>query len=150
MFAICAATLSGVNASTTSVRGVRIQTIVKIVVPIRLNIRWMMVVRFAFLLVPIAARIAVIQVPIFCPNSTYTAFPRPINPLEARACRIPTEAEEDWIIAVKMAPARIHRIGLENLVSNATKASDSLRGIIAALIISIPTNRIPSPARISP
>ena len=29
------------------------------------------------------------------PNNTYTAWGRPRTPLAARACRIPTEAEED-------------------------------------------------------
>ena len=54
------------------------------------------------------------------------------------------------MIAVNTAPARIPRIGLENWVSRAIKASESLNGIIAALIISIPTNKIPNPARIKP
>ena len=46
-------------------------------------------------LVPIEARTAVIQVPIFCPNNTYTAPSKPITPLAANACKIPTEAELD-------------------------------------------------------
>ena len=93
--AIWAATLVGVQLSTRAVSGVRIQTVVKITVPIKLNVRWMIVVRFAFLLVPIDASTAVIQVPIFCPKRTNTALGSPINPLDARACKIPTDAEED-------------------------------------------------------
>ena len=75
-------------------------------VPNTLNIRWMMVVRLALRLVPMEAKTAVIQVPMFCPKRTYTALSRPITPLRASACRIPTEAEEDWIRAVMPAPTR--------------------------------------------
>ena len=35
------------------------------------------------------------QVPMFWPNRTYTALERGIRPLEASACKMPTEAEED-------------------------------------------------------
>lgn len=86
---------------------------VKSTVPMMLNIRWMMVVRLALRLVPMAASTAVIQVPIFWPNSTYTALGRVISPLVASACRIPTEAEEDCIIAVKKHTGQNpqHRIG---------------------------------------
>ena len=73
-----------------------------------------------------------------------------MTPLEASACKMPTEAEEDWMMAVKIAPARMPRIGLENLVISETKASDSRRGTIELLIMSIPMNRIPKPAMILP
>ncbi len=46
------------------------QTVVKITVPMTLNIRWMIVVRLALRLVPIEASTAVMQVPMFWPNST--------------------------------------------------------------------------------
>ena len=49
-----------------------------------LNIRWIMVVRLALRLVPIEARTAVMQVPIFWPKSTYTALFKPISPDLAR------------------------------------------------------------------
>ena len=68
----------------------------------------------------------------------------------ARACRIPTEAEEDWITAVKAAPARIPRIGFENWVINRTKSSESRRGIMESLIIPIPIKRTPIPAIMPP
>ena len=71
------------------------QMTVKIMVPMMLNIKWIIVARFAFLLVPIDAKTAVIQVPIFWPNKTNTALDRLIAPLTANACRIPTDAEED-------------------------------------------------------
>ena len=65
ILAICAAGLSGVKFCTTVVSGVRIQTMVKIIVPMILKVKWIMVVRLAFLLVPMDARTAVMQVPIF-------------------------------------------------------------------------------------
>ena len=64
-------------------------------VPITLNIRWMMVARLALRLVPMEASTAVMHVPMFCPKSTYTALGSPMTPLLASACKIPTEAEED-------------------------------------------------------
>ena len=90
-----------------------------------LNIRWMIVVLFAFTFIPMDARTAVIQVPIFCPNSTYTALDRGTIPVAASAWRIPTDAEEDWMIAVNTAPTRIPISGLLNLVMRLINASDS-------------------------
>ena len=54
------------------------------------------------------------------------------------------------MIAVKIAPARMPRTGLENWVISEMKASDSRSGIIAALIMSMPMNRMPRPAMILP
>ena len=64
-FAICAAGFAGLVVIIQSTNGVTIHSTTKIAVPTTLNIRWMAVVRFAFLLVPTEARTAVIQVPIF-------------------------------------------------------------------------------------
>ena len=110
----------------------------------------MIVARLAFRLAPMEASTAVMQVPMFWPKRTYTALPRPMTPLEARAWRMPTEAEEDWIRAVKAAPARMPSRGLENLVNSSTKAGESRRGTMAELIISMPMNSTPSPARMLP
>ena len=71
------------------------------------------------------ASTAVIQVPIFCPNSTYTALDRGIIPVAARACKIPTDADEDWIMAVNTAPTRMPRSGLLNCVIRWINVSDS-------------------------
>ena len=94
-FAICAAGLSGTKLIIQLVNGVTRQITVNTMVPMILNIRWMMVVRLALILVPMDASTAVMQVPIFCPNSTKTAPSRPMSPLTASAWRIPTDAEED-------------------------------------------------------
>ena len=113
--AICAAGLE-VTLSIKDTNGVTIHNMVKITVPITLNIRCINVVRFAFRLVPMDAKTAVIHVPIFCPNNTYTAPSSPINPLTASACKIPTDADDDCIMAVNTAPASIPNTGLENVV----------------------------------
>ena len=67
----------------------------------------MQVARLALRLVPREARTEVMQVPMFWPKSTYTAPEKGTIPPAARLCRMPTEAEEDWIRAVKAAPNRM-------------------------------------------
>ena len=111
-----------------------------------LNIRWMIVVRLAFTFVPMDASTAVIQVPMFCPKRTYTAPESGIMPVAASACRMPTDAEDDWMTAVNTAPTRMPISGLLNWVIRLMNASDSCSGSIAAPIISIPMKRMPRPA----
>ena len=146
-FAICATGSPGVMDSTRCTYGVTMQTTVNMTVPMMLNIRWITVVRRAFTFVPMEASTAVMQVPMFCPKSTYTALDSGIIPVAASACRIPTDAEDDWITAVNTAPTRIPRSGLLNCVIRLINASDSWSGSIAAPIMSIPMNRTPSPAK---
>ena len=110
----------------------------------------MIVVRFALRPVPILAKTAVIHVPIFWPNNTYIADGKVITPLIAKACKIPTEAEELWIIAVNPAPTKIPINGFSNVVTRLTNSGELLSGTIALDIISIPIKRIPSPAIIPP
>ena len=147
-FAICATGSPGVIASIHVTYGVTRQITVNNTVPIILNNRWITVVRFAFTFIPIDAKTAVIHVPMFCPNKTNTALESGIIPVDASACKIPTDAEDDWITAVKSAPTKIPRSGLSNFVIRLINASDSFKGDIAAPIISIPIKRIPSPAKI--
>ena len=85
MLAICAAGFAGVNPPTQDVSGVSIQSMVKTAVPMILNERWMIVVRFAFRPVPMDANPAVIQVLFFCSFSTYPAPEKEIAPLVASA-----------------------------------------------------------------
>ena len=155
MLAIWAAGLSGVRlwmkpTREAPMRGVTRHRVVKTAVPMRLNIRWMMVVRLALRPVPTEASTAVMQVPMFWPKRTKTALSSPMTPLLARAWRIPTEAEEDWMRAVKRAPARMPSTGLENLVIRSTKAGISRRGTMAALIMSMPMKRTPRPPTMLP
>ena len=91
-----------------------------------------------------------IQVPIFCPNNTYIADGNVITPLLARACKIPTDAEELCIIAVNTAPTKIPIKGFSKVLTILTNSGELLSGDIAVDIISIPINKIPSPAIIVP
>ena len=68
--AIWAATFVGVKDCIKYAKSVVIHISTKIAVPIILKDKCITVVRFAFLLVPIDASTAVIQVPIFWPNNT--------------------------------------------------------------------------------
>ena len=54
------------------------------------------------------------------------------------------------MMAVKMVPVRMPTRGLEKVETRFTKASESRRGSIAALIMSMPMNRIPRPPRMLP
>ena len=51
---------------------------------------------------------------------------------------MPTEAEEDWIIAVNTAPASTPSTGFENMVSRFEKAGESASGATAPDICSMP------------
>ena len=119
-------------------------------VPIRLKYRWTIAARFAFLLAPMAERIAVIQVPIFCPMIIGSAALNGTIPVRHRAWRIPTDAEDDWMIAVSTAPATTPRIGLENFTSIPVNSGTSARGSTAPLMAFIPYIRIANPTKIAP
>ncbi len=149
-FAIWAGIFPGVNDCINWANGKIKLIVTKIIVPIILNDKWIIVVLLAFLPVPILAKTAVIQVPIFCPNNTYIADGNVITPLLARACKIPTDAEELCIIAVNTAPTKIPIKGFSKVLTILTNSGELLSGDIAVDIISIPINKIPSPAIIVP
>ena len=71
-------------------------------------------------------------------------------PVLQRACKIPTEAEELWMAAVKIAPAATPSTGLLNMVSTFTNSGTSASGLTAELMISMPYMRTANPMRISP
>ena len=122
----------------------------KTTVPIRLKYRCIIAARFAFLFAPIAERIAVTQVPIFCPMMIGNAELNGTAPVIQSACRIPTDADEDWIIAVRIVPARIPATGLENFRSSPVNSGTSARGFTAPLILSIPNISTAKPSMIVP
>ena len=72
------------------------------------------------------------------------------SPLPARACRIPTEAEEDWSIAATKHPARIPKIGFLNNTRIFPKASLSFRGPTDSEIRDMESNSKPKPKQINP
>ena len=62
-------------------------------------------------------------------------------PVLASACSTPTEAEDDWIIAVNTAPASTPRIGFENRSSRLRKLSLVRSGETAPLIAFYPKDK---------
>ena len=65
------------------------------------------------------------------------------------ACRIPTEAEDDWITAVSTAPAITPRKGLEKAVIRLVNCGMSFSGATAPLIISMPNISTEKPSRMA-
>ena len=118
--------------------------------PIILKERCTAATLLAPLLAPIDERIAVTQVPIFCPMMIGMAVPYVTDPVRHSACRIPTEADELWIAAVNTVPAATPSTGFENMVRMLTNSGTSLSGSTAELIMSIPYISTAKPIRIIP
>ena len=74
----------------------------------------------------------------------------PSEPVEHSACKIPTEAEELWIIAVNTRPASIPSTGLENIVRMCVNCGTSASGSTALLMASIPVIKMAKPTKILP
>ena len=109
-----------------------------------------MAARLAFLLAPIAEIILVMQVPIFCPIIIGIATAYGTAPDRQSACKIPTDADELWIMAVRMAPIAIPKSGLEKSVIIPVNAVLSARPDTDALIVSIPNISTAKPSKIFP
>ena len=63
------------------------------------------------------------------------------------ACRIPTEAEDDWITAVSTAPAITPRKGLEKVVISWVNWGTFASGATESDIISMPNISTAKPSR---
>lgn len=123
----------------------------KTTAPMTLNSRWITEALFAFFPAPALEIRAVTQVPIFWPSVMNTADCQFTTPLSASVCRIPTEAEELWIMAVTTAPASTARTGfLPRTAKACANMGASLYGLIASDMKERPINRILKPTRISP
>ena len=122
----------------------------KVMVPMTLKYRWMRAARRAFLLAPTEESMAVTVVPMFWPRMMGMAEPKVTAPVEARACRIPTEAEEDWMMAVRAAPASTPRMGLENISRMLVNSGTSFRPVTAPDMVSMPNMRVAKPSRMAP
>ena len=83
----------------------------------------------------------------FWPIMMGIAAPKVICPVEANACRIPTEAEEDWIMAVSTAPATTPRMGLVNMVRILRNSGTSFKPATAPDIMSMPNINVANPSR---
>lgn len=90
----------------------------------------------------------VIHFPIFCPIIIGIAICQVTTPVAESACKIQTEAEELWIIAVNTKPVKIPMIGFSNEVNNDLKLSKAVNGAKASSIVVIPQKRIQSQTKI--
>ena len=126
------------------------KTVSQIIVPPMLKHRWTTAALLAPLFAPIEEISAVTQVPMFWPIIIGMAEPNVIWPVELRACRIPTDADELWITAVRIAPANTPRTGFVNINRMSWNSGTSLSGATASLIDSIPNIRTAKPRRIWP
>ena len=86
----------------------------------------------------------------FCPIIIGIAAPYVIAPVVVSDCKIPTEAPDDWIIAVIIRPVSSPSTGFWNIVNMARKDSLSLSTETEFDIDSIPTIRTVNPRRIAP
>ena len=115
-------------------------------VPKILNNAWPTAVRFAEMLVPIEASIAVMHVPILSPNIIGIAEDKSNKPIEANAITKPTVALELWAIQVTSIPAKTPRRGfLLKLIKIFFAASLLANGFATDIIILSPKKRIPNP-----
>ena len=76
-----------------------------------------------------------------------TAAPKLTAPVVHNACRIPTDAEDDWITAVRIMPASTPKTGFWNSISRLVNSGTSASGETAALMESMPNIRIAKPTR---
>ena len=70
--------------------------------------------------------------------------------MAASACKMPTEAELDWITAVSTAPASTPSTGFVNRTNICRKAGTSRRLDTAPDMVSMPNIRVAKPSRIMP
>ena len=67
-------------------------------------------------------------VPMCAPRMMGMAEPKVTRPVLDSACKIPTEAEEDWMITVTTTPTSTPRMGLVMLTNSSWNAALSRRG----------------------
>ena len=91
------------------------------------------------------------QVPMFWPMMMGMAAAMDTAPVEREsACKMPTDAEEDWMIAVSRAPTSTPRIGLVKARKRSPNQGASASGAVALLIRSMPVIKMAKPRKIWP
>ena len=89
-------------------------------------------------------------VPMWAPRMMGMADPKVTRPVLDNACRMPTEAEDDWMMTVATTPTRMPRMGLVMLTNRSWNAALSRRGETPESIRLMPVNRMPQPSMIWP
>ena len=104
----------------------------------------------AFLLVPIEEiRIGTLA-PIFIPISMGMAVEKDTRPASENDCRIPTEAELDWMIAATRTPTRRPSIGFSNFRNRLWKADTWSSVDTASDMVIRPNIKVAKPRRMVP
>ena len=104
----------------------------------------------AFLLAPAEEIRAVTVVPMFWPMMMGTAALKVTAPVEDKACRMPTAAEEDCRIAVSTAPATTPNRGLVKARNRSMNHSSPARGLMEVDMVFMPAIRMAKPIMILP
>ena len=71
-------------------------------------------------------------------------------PVAESACKIPTEAEELWIIAVTIAPTSTPNMGFCRVAKTCANSGTAASGFTAASIVNIPVKRTEKPSIMVP
>ena len=86
----------------------------------------------------------------FCPMIIGIAHPKLTAPVLHSACKMPTDADELWMIAVRIRPASIPSSGFVNMVSRCVNCGTSFNGSTAELIAFIPNISTANPSKMLP
>ena len=89
-------------------------------------------------------------VPMCAPRIMGMAELKVTRPVLDSACRIPPDAEEDWITAVSIAPASTPSTGFEKVTKSCLKAGTCDSPDTAEVMVSIPNIRVAKPRRMVP
>ena len=89
-------------------------------------------------------------VPMCAPRIIGIAEPKVTRPVLDSACKIPTDAEEDWMTTVATRPTSTPSRGLVMETNNCWKTGLSFRGATPESIRLMPVNRMPKPSMIWP
>ena len=83
-----------------------------------LKYRWIRAARLPSLEEPPMVSSGVKAVPMWAPRMMGMALPKVTRPVLDKACRIPTEAEEDWMMTVTTMPTSTPSTGLVMLTNS--------------------------------
>ena len=118
--------------------------------PMTLKYRCTTALRLAAFDAPMDAMSGVEHVPMFCPRMMGTALPHVTRPVADSACRMPTDADDDWMATVTRMPARTPSSGFCSEVNSWMNSGESRSGSTDEVIVSMPVNSRPKPIMIWP
>ena len=122
----------------------------RITLPMMLKYRWISAARLPSLEEPPMVSSGVNAVPMWAPRMMGMAELKVTRPVLDNACRIPTDAEEDWMTTVTTTPTRMPRMGFVMVTNRFWNTALSRRGATPVSIRLMPVNRMPKPSMIWP